>query len=164
MTGFRLGWAVANKKLIRVMANIQSHQTSGPSALLQHAAVAAVNGVQSSVESLRLTLENNRNVMMDQLKAFEGVRAARPDGTFYCFADFSAYNKNSTKLAQFLLDKVRVVTVPGIEFGLDGFLRLSTCGSIKDITEGIERMKWALDPNSPNELYMGNRRLVRDWT
>ncbi len=163
MTGFRIGWAVANKKLIEVMTNIQSHQTSGPSGVLQHAAVGALNGVQSSVESLRLTLENNRNVMMEQLKSFEGVKVTRPDGTFYCFADFSVYNKDSTKLARFLLDKVRVVTVPGVEFGMEGFLRLSTCGSIKDITEGVERMKWALDPNSPNELYIGDRKLIRDW-
>lgn len=163
MTGFRIGWSVANKKLTEVMTNIQSHQTSGPSALLQHAAVGAINGVQTSVESLRQTLENNRNVMMERLGAFEGVKFSKPDGTFYCFADFSAYEKNSTKLAQFLLDKVRVVTVPGIEFGIESYLRLSTCGTIKDITEGIERIKWALDPNSPNELYIGDRKLIRDW-
>ncbi|HOM04137.1 MAG TPA: pyridoxal phosphate-dependent aminotransferase, partial [Candidatus Kapabacteria bacterium] len=71
--------------------------------------------------------------------------------------------KDSRKLSEFLLEKVRVLTVPGVEFGLEGFLRLSTCGSIKDITEGIERIKWALDPNSPNELYIGERKLVRDW-
>jgi len=163
MTGFRIGWAVANKKLIDVMTNIQSHQTSGPSAVLQKAAVGAINGIQSGVESLRSTLENNRNVMMDHLGAFEGVRVTKPDGTFYCFADFSVYGKDSTKLATMLLDKVLVATVPGVEFGLEGYLRLSTCGSIKDITEGIERMKWALDPNSPNELYIGDRKLVRDW-
>ena len=163
MTGFRIGWAVANKRLAEVMTNIQGHQTSGPSGLLQHAAVAAINGVQTSVESLRLTLENNRNVMMAQLNSFEGVKATKPDGTFYCFADFSTYNKDSTKLAELLVDKVRVVTVPGVEFGMEGYLRLSTCGSIKDITGGIERMKWALDPNSPNELYIGDRKLVRDW-
>jgi aspartate aminotransferase len=101
MTGFRIGWTVANKKLVEVMTNIQGHQTSGPSGLLQHAAVAAINGVQTSVESLRVTLENNRNVMMAQLNAFDGVKATKPDGTFYCFADFSTYNKNSTKLAEF---------------------------------------------------------------
>ena len=56
MTGFRIGWAVANKKLIEVMTNIQSHQTSGPSVVMQKAAVGALNGVQSSVENLRLTL------------------------------------------------------------------------------------------------------------
>ncbi len=164
MTGFRIGWAVANRKLIGVMTNIQGHQTSGPSALSQHAAVGAINGDQSSVERLRLTLENNRNVMIEQLASFEGVKLAKPDGTFYCFADFSSYEKDSTKLARFLVDKVQVVTVPGIEFGMDGYLRLSACGSIKHITEGVKRMKWALDPNSPEELYIGDRKLVRDWT
>ncbi len=163
MTGFRIGWAVANPELIEVMTNIQSHETSGPAGVLQRAAVAAINGVQSGVENLRLTLENNRNVMIEQLKSFDGVKITRPDGTFYCFADFRAYEKDSTKLCNFLLEKVQVVTVPGIEFGMEGYLRLSYCGSIKEITEGVERMKWALDPNSPNELYIGDRKLVRDW-
>ena len=163
MTGFRIGWAVANKKLIEVMTNIQAHQTSGPSVVLQKAAAGAINGVQSSVESLRMMLENNRNVMMEQLHAFDGVKVTKPDGTFYCFADFSVYGKDSTKMANVLLEKVRVATVPGVEFGMEGFLRLSTCGSIKDIIGGVERMKWALDPNSPNELYIGDRKLVRDW-
>ncbi len=163
MTGFRIGWAVANKKLIQVMSNIQGHQTAGPSILLQEAAIGAMNGVQTGVESLRLTLQNNRNVMLDQLAAFDGVKATKPEGTFYVFVDFNAYDKNSSRLSEFLLDKVKVLTMPGKEFGLDGYLRLSTCGSIKGILEGIERIKWALDPNSPNELYIGERKLVRDW-
>jgi aspartate aminotransferase len=164
MTGFRIGWAVANPELIRVMANIQGHQTSGPPGVLQKAAVAAINGVQSSVENLRLTLRNNRNILLEHLGSFDGVHVTPPDGTFYCFADFSHYDKDSTRLSGFLLDKVQVVTVPGIEFGIDGHLRLSFCGAVKEITEGIERMKWALDPNAPNELYIGDRKLVRDWT
>ncbi|MCK5075426.1 MAG: aminotransferase class I/II-fold pyridoxal phosphate-dependent enzyme, partial [Calditrichia bacterium] len=163
MTGFRIGWAVANKKLIETMTNIQAHQTSGPSILLQKAAVGAMNGVQSSVENLRMTLENNRNIMIDHLNSFEGVKVTIPQGTFYCLADFSNYMKDSTKLSEFLIDKVQVLTMPGVEFGMEGHLRLSYCGSIKDITEGIERMKWALDLNSPNELYIGDRKLVRDW-
>ena len=163
MTGFRIGWAVANRKLIEAMTNIQSHQTSGPSALLQHAAAAALAGLQSSVESLRVTLENNRNVLMSRLESFDGVRVTKPDGTFYLFADFSHYDKNSTRLSELLLSKVLVATVPGVEFGMEGYLRLSYCGTIKDVTEGVERMKWALDPNAPNELYIGNRKLVRDW-
>jgi aspartate aminotransferase len=101
--------------------------------------------------------------MIERLKAFDGVRVTKPDGAFYCFPDFSAYYKNSQKLSEFLLEKVRVVTVPGKEFGFEGHLRLSFCGTIKEIMEGIERIKWALDPNSPNELYLGERKLVRDW-
>ncbi|MEE9190779.1 MAG: pyridoxal phosphate-dependent aminotransferase [Candidatus Neomarinimicrobiota bacterium] len=162
MTGFRIGWAVANKHLTEVMTTIQGHQTSGPSALLQKAAVGAINGNQSSVENLRATLENNRNVMLDYLNSFEGVKVSRPEGTFYCLADFSAYNINSMELAEFLIDKVHVVTVPGVEFGLDGHLRLSFCGSINDIKEGIERMKRALDYNSADELYIDNRKIAGD--
>lgn len=164
MTGFRIGWAVANRKLIEVMTNIQGHQTSGPSVLLQKAAVGALNGIQSGIENLRVTLENNRNIMMARLKSFNGVHVTVPDGTFYCLADFSNYEKSSQKLSAMLIEKVQVLTVPGVEFGMEGHLRLSYCGSVKDITEGIERMKWALDPNSPNELYIGDRKLVRDWS
>jgi aspartate aminotransferase len=159
MTGFRIGWAIANREVTEAMGNIQSQQTSGPSAPSQWAAVGALNGVQSSVESLRLTLQNHRNVMLDRLQAIPGVKIAKPDGTFYCFPDFSAYMKDSQKLANFLLQKV----VPGKEFGFEGHLRLSYCGAMKDITEGVERIQWALDPNSANELYLGDRKLVRDW-
>jgi aspartate aminotransferase len=163
MTGFRIGWAIANRELTEAMGNIQSQQTSGPAAPSQWAAVGALNGVQASVEALRLTLENNRNVMLDRLEAIPGVKVSKPDGTFYCFPDFSAYMKDSQKLANLLLQKVRVVAVPGKEFGFEGHLRLSYCGAMKDITEGLERIQWALDPNSPNELYLGDRKLVRDW-
>ena len=163
MTGFRIGWTVGAKDLIRAMTNIQSQETSGPAAPSQWAAVGALTGVQSSIESLRLTLENNRNIMMTRLEAFNGVKTVKPGGTFYCFPDFSAYEKDSQKLSRFLLDKVRVVTVPGKEFGMDGHLRLSYCGTPKEVTEGIERIKWALDPTAPNELYLGNRKIVRDW-
>ncbi len=164
MTGFRIGWAVSdNEEVIRAMSNIQSQQTSGPSAPAQWAAAGALNGVQSSIHSLRLTLENNRNILVERLRAFSGIQVTKPEGTFYTFPDFSAYQKDSQKLARFLLDKVRVVTVPGKDFGMEGHLRISFCGTVKEITEGVERMKWALDPNSPNELYLGDRKLVRDW-
>ncbi len=164
MTGYRIGWGVMNKRLWEIMANIQGHQTSGPSVVLQKAAAAAVNGRQTPVEALRTTLENNAHVMNQQLHAFDGINFFEPKGTFYTFADFSNYMKDSTKLAEFLLEKVRVAVVPGVEFGMEGWVRLSTCGTVKDIIEGIERMKWALDPNSPNELYIGDRKLVRDWS
>jgi len=163
MTGFRIGWAVGNETLVRAMTNIQSQETSGPAAPSQWAAVGALNGVQSSIESLRLTLENNRNVLIKRLEAFSGVRVTKPGGTFYCFPDFSAFEKDSQKLSRLLLDKVRVVTVPGREFGMEGRLRLSFCGTMKEITEGVDRIKWALDPNAPNELFLGDRKLVRDW-
>jgi aspartate aminotransferase len=163
MTGFRIGWALANREVTEAMTNIQGHQTSGPVTVSQWAAIGALSGVQTAIESLRLTLENQRNVMVERLETISGIHVTKPNGTFYCFPDFSAYMKDSQKLAELLLDRVRVVAVPGKEFGMDGHLRLSYCGTIKDIMDGVERIKWALDPNAPNELFLGDRKLVRDW-
>jgi aspartate aminotransferase len=163
MTGFRIGWTVANTKLVEALINVQAQNMSCPSVVLQEAAAGALNGVQSSVESLRLTLENNRNVMVNELRAFTGIRIIPPEGTFYCLPDFRAYSKDSVALAKMLLEKALVVTVPGKEFGMEGYLRLSYCGSIKEITEGIARIKWALDPDSPNEIFIGDRKYRRNW-
>jgi aspartate aminotransferase len=163
MTGFRIGWVIANRKLVEVMTNVQAQMTSNPGTILQAAAEGALNGLQSSVESLRLTIENNRNVIMQELRSFAGIRVIRPEGAFYCLPDFRAYEGNSVELANFLLKKALVVTVPGIEFGMEGHLRLSFSGTVKDITEGIARMKWAIDPESPREIYIGDRKLIRDW-
>lgn len=163
MTGFRIGWAVATKTLISVMNNVQGQTVSCPSALLQAAAVGALNGMQSVTESLNMTLQNSRDVMIKELNAFPGVHVIKPGGTFYCLPDFSKYNPSSVALSQLLLDKALVVTVPGKEFGMEGHLRLSYCGSLKEIQEGIQRIRLALDPNAPQEIYIGDRRLVRDW-
>jgi len=163
MTGFRVGWAIGNKKLVEVMSNIQAQTTSCTSVVLQAAAEGALMGLQSHVESLRLTLQNNRKIMMQELSAFNGIKTTEPDGTYYCLPDFSVYNKNSIELCEFLLKKALVVTVPGVEFGMEGYLRLSYATTVKDIKEGVERIKWALDPESPNEIYIGDRKLVRDW-
>jgi aspartate aminotransferase len=163
MTGFRIGWAVGPRKLVEIMTNVQAQTTSCPSPLLQSAAEGALNGVQNVVESLRLTMQNNRDVVMQEMASFAGVRLNRPEGTFYALPDFRAYNPDSVALADSLLKRALVVTVPGREFGMEGHLRLSFSGTVKDLTEGIARMKWALDPTSPNEIYIGDRKLVRDW-
>ena len=163
MTGFRIGWAVASRPLVEVMKNVQAQTTSCPAAVSMAAAEGALNGVQSVVESLRLTIQNNRDVMMTELSTFSGVRVTRPCGTFYCLPDFRAFSSSSEELAAFLLAKALVVTVPGKEFGAEGHLRLSYCGGVKEITEGVKRIRWALDPEAPNEIYIGDRRMVRDW-
>ena len=168
MTGFRIGWAIANRKLIEVMRNVQAQTTSCASVVLQAAAEGALNGLQSIVENLRLGFENNRNVIVQELRAFNGVKLNPPQGTFYALPDFRAYipsnlAKDSVELSRLILKKAMVVTVPGKEFGMEGHLRLSFAGSVKDITEGVERIKWVLDPLSPNEIYIGDRKLIRDW-
>ncbi len=168
MTGFRIGWVVAPRKLVQVMYNVQAQTTSCTSVVLQSAAEGALTGMQSMVENLRLTFENNRNVIIQELRSFTGIKVIKPGGTFYCLPDFRAYcpsgiAKDSIELSKFILNKALVVTVPGKEFGMEGHLRLSFAGTIKDVLTGIERIKWALDPNSPNEIYIGDRKLIRDW-
>ncbi len=163
MTGTRIGWAIANRQLVEVMTNVQAQTTSSPPAVDQAAAQGALTGMQSIIENLRLTIQNNRDVVLHELRSFTDVHVHKPDGTFYCLVDFRAYSNNSVELAHFLLKKALVVTVPGSAFGMEGYLRLTYSGSTKQIIEAIDRMKWAIDPNAPNEIYIGDRKLIRDW-
>ena len=163
MTGFRVGWVIAPRALVRVMTNVTVQVTSGVSPVSQAAAEGALNGMQSVVEALRLQIENNRNVLLQEMKSFNGARLIPPDGTFYALPDLRALNSNSVEISKFLLKKALVVTVPGVDFGMEGHIRLSFSGTVKDVTEGLARIKWALDPTSPNEIYIGDRKLIRDW-
>jgi len=163
MTGFRIGWVVAGRELVRVLTNIQAQTTSCAPTICQAAAEGALTGVQSGVEALRLTIQNNRDVLLQELRSFEGVKIRKPEGTFYALPDFRVCRMGSEEMSNLLLRRAMVVTVPGVEFGMEGHLRLSVSGSVKEITEGVERMKWALDPSSPNEIWIGERKLLRDW-
>jgi aspartate aminotransferase len=168
MTGFRIGWVVAPSKLVEIMTNIQSQTTTCVSPVMQAAAEGALLGAQSNINALRLSIQNNRDILLQELRSFTDVYCRKPDATFYALPDFRIYCNSglisdSVALAQFILRKALVVTVPGGVFGMEGYLRLSYAGTPKDIMEGIERMKWALDPNAPSEIYIGDRRLVRNW-
>ena len=163
MTGFRIGWAVGPRELVKVMTKFQAQMTSNPSAVSQSAAEGALMGDQDVVESLRTTIQDNRDIILHELLDLEDVEVTKPDGTFYCLPDFRSTNMTSEDLARFLLEKALVVTVPGAAFGMEGHLRLSYAGSVKDIKEGVARLKWALDLESPSEIYMGNKKYSRDW-
>ncbi len=163
MTGFRVGWVVAPRDLIRVMTNVTAQTTSGVSPVSQAAAEGALNGLQSVVEALRLQIQNNRDVLLQEMKSFNGARLIPPDGTFYALPDLRAFGSSSVEICKFLLTKALVVAVPGREFGMEGHIRLSFSGTVKDVTEGLARIKWALDPTSPNEIYIGDRKMIRDW-
>lgn len=163
MTGFRVGWVVGPRELVKVMTNVTAQTTSGVSPVSQAAAVGALTGMQSVVEALRLQIQNNRDVLLQEMKSFNGARLIPPDGTFYAMPDLRAFNGSSVELSRFLLKKALVVTVPGKEFGMEGHIRLSFSGTVKDVTEGMARIKWALDPTSPNEIYIGDKKMVRDW-
>ena len=163
MTGFRIGWVIAPRQLVRVMTNVTAQTTSGVSPVSQAAAEGALTGLQSVVEALRLQIQNNRDVLLQEFRTFNGVRLIEPQGTFYALPDIRAFKNSSVEVSKFLLKKAMVVTVPGKEFGMEGHIRLSFSGAVKDITEGVARIKWALDPTSPNEIYIGDKKMIRDW-
>lgn len=163
MTGFRIGWTIGPKTIIEAMEIIQSQTTSGASSLLQEAALGALLGSDKTVEELKKFIKENRDILLAQLRAIPGVKISEPQGTFYCFGDFSALNPDSSELASHLLDKTFVSTVPGKPFGREGFLRLSFTCSREQIIEGSARIRWALDPGSSREIIIQGETHLRDW-
>ncbi|HEY3381542.1 MAG TPA: pyridoxal phosphate-dependent aminotransferase [Vicinamibacterales bacterium] len=168
MTGFRIGWAIANREIITAMCTLQSQTTSCTSSLCQLAAEGAILGPQDEVEELRKCMQHNRDVIVDELAKVPGVTVIKPSGTFYCLPDFSAcfkpgIAKDSFELAMFLLSKARVVTIPGRDFGMEGYLRLSYAGTTADAIEGVRRIRWALDETTPKAMTIGQKTVVRDW-
>lgn len=163
MTGFRIGWVIAPREMVRVMTNVTVQITSGVSPVSQAAAEGALTGVQSMVEALRLQIQNNRNVLLQEMKSLNGVHLIEPQGTFYALPNICAFSNDSVAVSKFLLKNAKVVVVPGKEFGMEGHIRISFAGSANEVSEGINRIRWALDPTSPNEIYIGDKRTVRDW-
>ena len=152
LTGLRIGWAVcANKELIAAMGRMQAQSTSCNSDLSEAAAAAALTGDQRCIEDLRSLLEHNRDVLLQELGQIPHVTVQKPQGTFYCFADFSRYNPDSQALSQYLLEQALVAVVPGAAFGMDGYLRISFCASEESIVQGVRRIKRALENISVKE-------------
>jgi aspartate aminotransferase len=129
----------------------------------QAAAEGALTGIQSVVEALRLQIQNNRDVLLQEMTSFNGVRLIEPQGTFYALPDIRAFSQNSTEVSKFLLNKARVVVIPGREFGMEGHIRISFAAPMQDVIDGMARIKWALDPAAPSEILIGDKRAVRDW-
>ena len=163
MTGFRLGWSVAPAEVTSAINKVQGQMTSNASVISQVAAEGALTGDQRGVEELRTHLQANRDRLLNELADLDGLKVVRPQGGLYSFPDFSAFNPDSLALAELLLEKALVVTVPGIEFGMDGYLRLGFAGTAEDVVEGARRIKWALDPSQPAEIKMGDEVVTRDW-
>jgi aspartate/methionine/tyrosine aminotransferase len=120
-----------------------------------------MTGQHRAVAELRATLQESRDELVKLLQEIPGLGVHVPQGTFYCFCDFSSFDTDSSRLAARILEKIQVVTVPGVEFGMDGFLRLSFCGSRDDIREGVRRIKWLLDPAGGPTLEAGSRVFTR---
>jgi aspartate aminotransferase len=145
MTGWRVGYGIAHPKVISAAAKIQSHSTSNPSSIGQHAAIEALRGGEGEVRKMLEAYAARRGWLLEALNAIPGISCAPPDGAFYVFPSVRAfYGKrgisDSTSFAKYLLEEARVAVVPGAAFGADDFVRISYATSIERIREGIARI------------------------
>jgi aspartate aminotransferase len=145
MTGFRIGFSIASKELSKAMARIQAQVTSCPSELSQYGAVGALREGKNFSNKLVDDLRIKRDILVDELSKIKKAKFIKPQATFYSFVDFSEYEKNSSKLSAILIEKTGVVTVPGIEFGMEGYLRISFCSDVDSIKKGVSKIREFLD-------------------
>ena len=154
MTGWRIGYTVGNRNIIRSMSKLQGQATSCANSIGQKAAIAALLGDQSCVENMKKKYKERRDLIIQLLIEIKGIECAIPGGAFYAFPNFSYYlGKNfngqkindSFKLCDYILDEARVVTVPGDGFGAPGHIRFSYAASKNTIRNGIDRVMKALN-------------------
>ncbi|WP_253908475.1 pyridoxal phosphate-dependent aminotransferase [Arthrobacter sp. H41] len=150
MTGWRVGWMVGPKDLIKAATNLQSHATSNVANVSQMAALAAVSGPLTAVEEMKVAFDRRRRAMVGGLNAIDGVECPTPHGAFYAYADVRALlgrklggstPTTSAELATLILEKVEVAVVPGEAFGPSGFLRLSYALGDEDLAVGVGRLQ-----------------------
>lgn len=147
MTGWRIGYAGGPADLIKAMKKIQSQSTSNPCSISQAAAVAALDGDQTAVTTMRDAFKERHDYVVRFLNTIDGVDCVESDGTFYSFPDFKqAIEKldgisNDVELAEKLLSDVGVALVPGSAFGTPGHLRLSFATSMENIDKALSRIK-----------------------
>jgi aspartate aminotransferase len=150
MTGWRIGWALAPAPLIKALDVVQGQSTTNPTAVAQHAAIAALKGPADDFVRIRAEFQKRRDVMVAGLNSIPGIRCRTPEGAFYAFADCRGlrgldWNGKSVDtdedIAFWLLDKAHVAAVPGGGFGAPGYLRFSYAASEERITAGIAAIR-----------------------
>ena len=148
MTGWRLGYAAAEKDIVAAMSKIQDQSTSNPCSITQAAGVEALNGPQDSVETMRQAFQERRDYIVAALNDIPGVHCTTPGGAFYVFPNVSALYgpggfAGSDELTEFLLAQSHVAVVPGSGFGSDAHIRLSYATSMDKIKAGVARIAQA---------------------
>ena len=150
MTGWRVGWMIGPKDVIKAATNLQSHLTSNVSNVSQRAAIAAVSGNLEAVHTMRTAFDRRRRLIVGLLNEIPGFNCPTPSGAFYVYPSVKGVlgktirgktPHTSAELATILLEEVEVAAVPGEAFGPSGYLRFSYATSDADIVEGIGRIK-----------------------
>lgn len=150
MTGWRIGYVVAEEPLIKAMSNMQSHATSNPNSIAQAASVEAILGDQSMIDVMKEEYRTRRDYMVKRINSIEGLSCQCPQGAFYIFMNVKAvlgkehYGKmihTANDLCQDILDRALVAMVPSEGFGVDGYVRLSYATSMEVITTGLDKIE-----------------------
>ncbi|HBC97295.1 MAG TPA: aspartate aminotransferase, partial [Clostridium sp.] len=154
MTGWRIGYCAADKNIIKLMSNVQSHTTGNPNSVAQYAALAALNGENSQVEKMVNEFKKRRQYMIEKIDTIPSLSCLKPEGAFYVMLNISkTFGKtidgqkigNSLEFSNLLLEKEKVAVVPGLGFGLDGYVRLSYATSMENIKKGLDRIEQFVD-------------------
>jgi aspartate aminotransferase len=152
MTGWRIGWALAPAPLIKALDVVQGQSTTNPTAVAQHAAIAALKGSSDDFGRIRAMFEKRRNAMVAGLSSIPGITCRKPDGAFYAFADVRGLygldwsgKKVATDedVAFWMLEKAAVAAVPGSGFGAPGYVRFSYAASEERIAAGCAAIRAA---------------------
>jgi len=150
MTGWRVGWLIGPKDVVKAATNLQSHLSSNVANVSQRAALAAVSGDLSAVEEMRRAFDRRRRTMVAMLNDIEGVVCPMPQGAFYAYPSVKGVlgrtirgrtPTTSAELAELILDEAEVAVVPGEAFGPSGYLRLSYALGDDDLAEGVGRLQ-----------------------
>ena len=150
MTGWRIGYAAGPKEILTAVGRMQSQSTSNATSIAQYASIAALEGDQACVEKMRVEYAKRRDYIVGRLRKIPGVSCGEPQGAFYVFPNVSAlYGKShegnvirgSVAMAETLLEKAHIATVPGSGFGADDFIRLSYATSMEKIEKVLDRME-----------------------
>jgi aspartate/methionine/tyrosine aminotransferase len=150
MTGWRVGWMIGPKDVIKAATNLQSHLSSNVSNISQRAAIAAVTGDLTAVHEMGVAFDRRRKLIVGLLNEIPGVFCPTPTGAFYVYPSVKGVlgkeirgkrPQTSAELATLILDEAEVAAVPGEAFGPSGYLRFSYALSDADIVEGIGRVK-----------------------
>lgn len=150
MTGWRIGYAAGDEKIIKIMSNLQSHTTSNPNSIAQYASIEGLSGSQDGIMKMKAEFDKRRKVMVDLINGIKGVSCATPKGAFYVMLNISQLLgaevegikiNSSVDFADLLLEKCKVAVVPGLAFGDDNYVRLSYATSVENINEGLNRVK-----------------------
>ncbi|MFC5997294.1 pyridoxal phosphate-dependent aminotransferase [Quadrisphaera sp. GCM10027208] len=149
MTGWRVGWLIGPRDVVRAATNLQSHLTSNVANVSQRAAVAALEGPLDAVAAMREAFDRRRRTIVSMLSEAPGVVCPTPQGAFYVYPDVRGVlgrtirgrtPTTSAELAEVVLEEVEVAVVPGEAFGPSGWLRLSYALGDEDLAEGVGRL------------------------